>query len=177
MAHYLQAIRRPFADLSLLITFSFLSFFPVINLIILGYLLDIIAGPLGELPEPDQILRLFVRGARGFAIAITFFFLPAVVFFLFGGMSAFITFIISIPGLLYSLTVLACEKSIESALSLRTLALAYRFGYVSQLFLALVVTFSIMVFLLFIPLLGWVSVLFAPGVTLATLLGDLKEEV
>ena len=86
------AIKRPFSDIKKFIIGALLNIIPIINFLSLGYVLEAADLSLRKdksLPEWEEWGDLFIKGLKGFLIAIIWFIPAIVVFFALAGTAIF----------------------------------------------------------------------------------------
>jgi len=81
MVDYVEALKRPFSDLTKLLVYIVVSIIPIVSFIGGGYLLDVAETAMKKqkkLPEFKDILRLFVEGIKSFVISLIYM-IPVIV--------------------------------------------------------------------------------------------------
>lgn len=81
MVDYVEALKRPFSDLTKLLIYIVVSIIPIVSFIGGGYLLDVAETAMKKqkkLPEFKDIVRLFVEGLKSFVISIIYM-IPVIV--------------------------------------------------------------------------------------------------
>ena len=91
MVDYVEALKRPFSDLTKLLIYIIISIIPIVNFISSGYLLDVAQTSMKRkkaLPEFKNYVRLFVEGIKVLVIGIIYM-IPAIIALFFAGVSGF----------------------------------------------------------------------------------------
>ena len=168
---YITAIKKPFENPDLYLALSLLSFIPLMNIYVLGYLLDFCAG--NEL-EGRKMVRRFVRGSEAFALVVIYSFLPAHCVYLFSLKAGIVAAFLLFPPFTKSIYRLS-KGSMEDAIELKVLFESYRLSYLGELLkISLVTLLSFLIHLL-IPVIGWVGILYGPSASFLYMLGRLPE--
>lgn len=91
MADYVEALKRPFSDLTKLLIYIVISIIPIVNLISSGYLLDVAQTSMKrkkQLPDFKDYVRLFVEGVKVLIIEIIYA-IPVIIALLISGVIGF----------------------------------------------------------------------------------------
>ena len=169
---YLAAIKKPWENLELYLTLSLLSFIPVANIYVLGYLLDFCSR---KNYEARKMVRRFVSGSKFFALLVIYFFPVFLAWYLFSLKVAFFIFFLILPPLLLSVKKLS-EEGLEKALELEVIWKAYSPRFIREgAKMMAVMVFSLMIQLM-IPVIGWMGIIYAPLASLMYMLGSLEVD-
>jgi len=164
---YLAAVKKPFENPDIYLTLSIMSWIPVANIYVAGYLLDFCAG---RKFEGRKMVQRFVLGSQFVALLVVYLFLPILAWYLVRFSAGAIIALLELPPFSLSVYELA-RNNLDSALDMGVLKKAFSPEYLQALAKALVATFVSLVVHALIPVVGWVGILYGPSSTFMHVMG------